>query len=98
LEAQADNTVYVGRKPVMNYVLACLTLFQNGAEEVSLKARGRSIATAVDTAQIVTRRFVPDLSVMKVDINTEQVRSRESGEVSDISSIEIRLSKGPVGV
>jgi DNA-binding protein len=98
LEAQADNTVYVGRKPVMNYVLACLTLFQNGAEEVSLKARGRSIATAVDAAQIVTRRFVPDLSVMKVDINTEQVRSRESGEVSDISSIEIRLSKGPVGV
>ena len=36
-----DNTVFVGNKPVMNYVLAVVTQFNNGAEEVAIKARGR---------------------------------------------------------
>jgi len=35
-----DNTVFVGNKPVMNYVLAVVTQFNNGAEEVAIKARG----------------------------------------------------------
>jgi DNA-binding protein len=96
MSAGRDSTVFVGKKPVMNYVLACLTLFQNGTEEVSLKARGRAISTAVDTAQILTNKFVPDASVKEVAIDTEQVTSLDSGEVSNVSSIEIRLSRGSV--
>jgi DNA-binding protein Alba len=32
-----SNSVLVGKKPVMNYVLACITLFHGGAKEVSVK-------------------------------------------------------------
>lgn len=53
-----ENVIYVGRKPVMNYVLAVMnSLNQRGLEEVVLKARGRAISTAVDAAE-VTRRYV----------------------------------------
>jgi len=44
--------VLIGRKPVMNYVLACITLFHSGAKEVNIKARGRAISRAVDVAEI----------------------------------------------
>jgi len=26
------DQIFIGKKPVMNYVLACLTLFQNGSD------------------------------------------------------------------
>lgn len=38
--SQTDNTVFVGKKPVMNYVVACLTYFNSGARKVVVKARG----------------------------------------------------------
>ena len=42
-EKSAENVVLIGRKPVMNYVIACLTFFNAGEEEVVVKARGRAI-------------------------------------------------------
>jgi archaea-specific DNA-binding protein len=93
MESRQESTVFVGNKPVMNYVLACLTLFQNGNKEVSLKARGRAITRAVDTAQILSNRYVPDVSVRKIEIGTEQVRSPETGVMTNVSSMEIHLSK-----
>ena len=87
------NNVMIGKKPVMNYVLACLTLFQNGSEEVAIKARGRSISRAVDVAQITIKRFVNDVSVKKINIDTEQIKSYETGAISNVSSIEIKLGK-----
>mgnify|MGYP006267787901 CR=1 FL=1 len=35
-----DNAVLMGQKPVMNYVIACLTFFNSAAKEVAVKARG----------------------------------------------------------
>jgi len=52
------NSVLIGRKPIMNYVLACITLFHSGAKEVSIKARGRAISRAVDVAEILRKRFM----------------------------------------
>ena len=88
-----NNTVFVGKKPTMNYVLACLTLFQNGTVDITLKARGHAISKAVDAAQIITKKFVPGVTVKSVDIATEQVKNTESGVTSDVSSMEIHLSK-----
>ena len=87
------NSVFIGKKPVMNYVLACLTLFQNGSDSVIIKARGRAISKAVDVAQIAVKRFATGKNVKKIDIDTEQVKSSETGNVNNVSSIEIRLSK-----
>ena len=47
---QADeNIMLIGKKPVMNYVVASLTFFNSGAKKVVVKARGRAICRAVDT-------------------------------------------------
>ncbi|HDI10182.1 MAG TPA: RNA-binding protein, partial [Euryarchaeota archaeon] len=51
--AQEENVVYIGGKPVMNYVLAVITQFNEGGDRVVLKARGRAISRAVDVAEIV---------------------------------------------
>jgi len=91
------NTIFVGKKPAMNYVLACLTLLQNGVAGVKVKARGRAISRAVDVAQILTNRFATDVSVKSITIDTEQVKSLESGEMSNVSSIEINLAREGAG-
>ena len=87
------NTIYVGKKPVMNYVLACLTVLQSGADSVTVKARGRTISTAVDVAQILTKRFATDVGIKNIAIDTEQVKSVETGQTSNVSSIEIIMGK-----
>ena len=76
----------------MSYVLAVVTQFNtSGSEEVVLKARGRSISTAVDTAEIVRNRFVVDAKLKDITIGTESV-TNEEGRTSNVSSIEIILT------
>jgi len=88
------NSVLIGRKPVMNYVLACITLFHGGAGEISVKARGRAISRAVDVVEIVRRRFLPNVKVKNIDIGTEQVApNEEGGTPTNVSTIEITLTK-----
>lgn len=86
-----DNVVYVGNKPVMNYVLAVVTQFNNGAGEVMIKARGRTISRAVDVAEIVRNRFLTDLKPKSIKISTEVMQSGE--ESVNVSAIEILLGK-----
>ncbi len=89
-----NNSVLVGNKPVMNYVLACITLFHGGAKEVKIKARGRSISRAVDIVEVVRRRFLPDAKIKKVGIGTDQMIPREEGgSPSNVSTIEITLER-----
>lgn len=85
-----DNLVYVGTKPVMNYVLAVVTQFNAGAKEVIIKARGKSICRAVDTAEIVTRQFVTSAKKKEVTINTDTVET-DAG-TTNVSSIQIILT------
>lgn len=86
-----DNTVYIGGKPVMNYVLAVVTQFNTGkSTEVIIKARGRAISRAVDVAEIVRRRFLPDLKVNSITTSTEEI-SRDDGSKAAVSSMEITL-------
>ncbi len=93
VEQRNDSVVFVGKKPVMSYVLACLTLFQDGTTDITLKARGRAISRAVDAAQILTKKFVPEVTVKSIELGTEYVRSVDTGASSDVSSMEIHLSK-----
>ena len=87
-----ENVVYIGNKPVMNYVLAVVTQMNSGIPEVMLKARGRAISRAVDVAEIVRNRFMTDLTVGSIDNCTEEMTSRE-GSNSNVSAIEIHLCK-----
>ena len=87
-----DNVVFVGKKPAMSYVLACVTQFNEGRPEIFLRARGRAISHAVDVAEIVKNKFVTDTEVKNVSIGTEEV-SGDQGEKLNVSSIEIVLGK-----
>ena len=88
-----ENIVYIGRKPVMSYVMAVITHFSmSDAKEVTLKARGRSITTAVDTAEITRRRFVDKLKVTNISIDTEEMLERETNRKRAVSTIDITLT------
>jgi DNA-binding protein len=88
------NVVLVGVKPIMNYVIACVTVFNAGGNDVCVKARGRAISRAVDTVELLRRAFVKDLTVKEIRIGTEEI-TREEGRKSNVSTIEITLSKLP---
>lgn len=86
-----DNVVYIGSKPVMNYVLAVVTQFNNGAKEVTIKARGKAISRAVDVAEVTRNRFIIESKVKDIKIATEKIAS-DKGE-SNISTMEIVMTK-----
>jgi DNA-binding protein len=87
------NVIYVGNKPPMSYVLAVVTQFNmGGSDDVIIKARGRAISRAVDTAEIVRNRFVTDAKIKDIKIGTESITNEEEGRTSNVSSIEISLT------
>jgi DNA-binding protein len=87
------NIVYIGRKPVMSYVLAVITSFNSSdTKEVTVKARGRSMTTAVDVAEVVKRRFMKDLKANKITIGTEELQQEEGG-TRNVSTMEIMLTR-----
>ena len=92
-EKEAEsNVVFVGKKPAMSYVLACVTQFNEGRPDIIIRARGRAISHAVDVAEIVRNKFVTDTKIKDVKIGTEEVET-EQGEKLNVSSIEIVLGK-----
>ena len=88
-----ENIVFVGSKPVMNYVLAVVTqLNKKETDNVVIKARGRAISRAVDVAEIVRNKFVVDVSVQKISTSTETI-TRDDNSSANVSAIEITLSR-----
>ncbi len=88
-----ENTVFVGSKPVMNYVLAVVTqLNKTETENVVIKARGRAISRAVDVAEIVKNKFVNDVNVQNISTSTETI-TRDDNSSSNVSAIEITLKR-----
>jgi len=88
---ERDNTVFIGKKGIMSYVLAVVTQFNNGENSVVIKARGRAISRAVDVAEIVRQRFVIGTELSDIKIATEEIQGDE-GPIK-VSAIEITLNK-----
>lgn len=94
LTQKPNDVVFVGNKPPMSYVLAIMTAFSGNQKEVTLKARGQSITTAVDVAEIARNRFMKDLKVTSIAIGTVEMPPREGESKSRmVSTMEITLSK-----
>lgn len=89
------DVVFVGNKPPMSYVLAIITSFSSGSsKEITLKARGQAITTAVDVAEITRNRFITDLKVKNIAIGTVEMPPREGQNRSRmVSTMEITMSK-----
>ncbi len=91
----SEDVILIGKKPVMNYVVAAMTFFNAGAKDVVVKARGRAISTAIDTVELLRRAFFKDLEVKNIEIGTEEM-ARPEGQRSNVSTIEIRVARpGP---
>jgi DNA-binding protein len=87
------NLVRVGKKPIMNYVTACVTLFNSGNGEVMVRARGQAIEKAIDTVQMLRRGFLKDILINSINLGSEDI-TRFDGTRGNISTIEIILSRG----
>lgn len=92
-EQRRRNVVIMGIKPIMNYVVACLTLFNAGAETVLIRARGKHINKAVDVVELLRRVFLKDAVISKIKVGTDTLK-RDDGEEAHVSIIEITLSPG----
>lgn len=87
-----DNVIYVGKKGVMNYVMAAITQINRGESEIHIKARGRSISKAVDVVQLLKNRFESGTKIKNIDIGTEEVEADEGGKIN-VSTIDIVVTK-----
>jgi DNA-binding protein len=91
-KSEERNLVIIGLKSILNYVVACMTLFNEGASSVRVRARGRHISKTIDVVEMLRRVFLKDLLVEKILLGTEAHTSPDGKEVS-VSTIEIRLKK-----
>lgn len=88
---QENDTVLIGKKPLMNYVVAFLTLFDSGMSPIRVKARGLAISRAIDAIELLRRAFIKDLKINKISTDTLMFTKR-SGIDRSISTIEIIIS------
>ncbi|MHA1914544.1 MAG: RNA-binding protein [Promethearchaeota archaeon] len=79
--SKEENSVFVGRRPTMNYVMATMMILNKG-EVCTVKARGRAISHAVDVCEILRN---------SIKLSTEQLEG-ENGQNNNVSSIEIKLA------
>ena len=76
----------------MNYVVACMTLFNAGTDHVKLRARGRHISKTVDAINMLRSVFLKDLVIDGIEIGTDKHMSPEGKELF-VSTIEILISQ-----
>jgi len=91
----AENVIFIGGKPFMNYVTGVVMQFTNkGAKEVIISARGKFISKSVDVAEVSAKRFLKDnqISVKDIKINSEEFQNSEGRNVN-VSTIDITLKK-----
>jgi DNA-binding protein Alba len=88
-EPMTEN-IYIGSKPILNYVTAIVTAFQR-SPIVNVLARGRAISSAVDVVEVCRRSFLKDLCIDEIKIGTERMGSDD--DLRNVSTINIQLSK-----
>lgn len=91
IQMSEENTVFIGKKETMNYVMAVVTQFNSGSDEVVIKARGRAISKAVDVAEIVKNRFIPNSEITDIVSSTEELDREGESSTTNVSSIEITM-------
>lgn len=92
--ANQHKMVIVGTsKPILNYVTACITIFNRGEREVMLRARGDAINVMVEVVQLLRHRFLREVNISNIAIDGETVTARD-GRQLNLPVLEILLQKG----
>jgi DNA-binding protein len=90
--SRPPNIVFIGKKPILTYVNATLTLLAN-EPTVTIKARGKSITTAIDVSQMIVKRMhAMGYKVSGVRIFSERMESKD-GKERNVSTIEVDVSR-----
>lgn len=84
------ENIYIGSKPVINYVTALVTALQK-SPTVNVLARGRAISSAVDVVEVCKRSFLKDIQIEDIIIGTEQFG--DGDDLRNVSTIQITLNK-----
>jgi len=86
------NIIFIGKKSIMTYVNATLTLLSN-EPTVTIKARGKNITFAVDVSQMIVKRMnAVGYRVSSVRIFSEKLMSLD-GKERNVSVIEVDVSR-----
>lgn len=88
------STVYIGKKEMINYVLATVMNLNSDLAKAIIKARGKSIGMAVDVAEVVRRKYVRNAVINDIKIGTELLDSHRGGK-APVSFIEIHMTRPP---
>ena len=90
--SRPPNIIYIGKKPIMTYVNATLTLLAN-EPTVTIKARGKSITTAVDVSQMIVKRLdAMGYKITNARIFSDRMTSLD-GRERNVSTMEIDVSR-----
>ena len=76
MEDGDKNVLYIGKKPVMVYVLS---LVSNTDKHMKILSRGRNIAKSVDVVEIFKRRFSKN-AVTEITTGTVVLEGRNVSE------------------
>ena len=85
------DTIFIGKKPLMTYVTSAIIQLAI-MPLVTIKARGLSIAHAVDVVQIILRKTSPAFMVEDIKIGSESLVSSD-GRNRNVSTIEIPIKR-----
>ena len=85
--AAEENVIIIGKKPVTDYVLSAILLFNEGHDEIVIRGQGVNINKAVDVYNALARRLQDSVELVSVNID-----SRERGRRL-IPLIEIRVRR-----
>ncbi len=88
------QTVIVGAsKPVMNYVTACVTLFNKGEEQITIRARGKAISNAVEVVQLLRNTLMNDIVMSNANVDGESVSTKDGRDLI-LPVLELIISRG----
>jgi archaea-specific DNA-binding protein len=91
-EGLKDNTIFIGGKPLVNYIRGVITQFTKwNSSEVIIKSRGKFISKAVDVAE-VAKRSLEDKKINIKDIKIASESFESEGKRTNISTMDIVLA------
>ena len=92
LTAGRYNKIIIGSKPLTNYVIACITIFNSGSDKVILRARGKAINNLVEVFLLLKNSFFKDIKITSVNIDCDEI-TFDDGKRVFLPVLELFLSK-----
>lgn len=87
-----DNTIFIGSKPLVNYIRGVITQFtKKEVPEVIIRSRGKFISKAVDVAEVSRRTMEDGILVKDIKLGSESFEA--NGKKTNISTMDITLAR-----